>query len=147
MVALWRIVTILTGFLAACFAATAVGIFSLEAMDLLRYPSKEFAARATLAWTHINFFFPLMALFAAVPSLIVIGWAEQERVRSLRPYAWAGGIVGLIILVLLLPETSADLLSAFLLVPFVLIGGMAAGIVYWAIAGRNAGQWRREQVQ
>jgi hypothetical protein len=87
-----------------------------------------------------------VATFAFVPAVVAILIAETVALRSVIFYAVAGGAVGLFCGYMLgfvepMPQfqfdmplrTNFELLAA---------AGIAAGFVYWLVAGRNAGLWR-----
>jgi hypothetical protein len=87
-----------------------------------------------------------VAAFSFVPAIIAILVTETFGLRSVLIYALAGGLIGLFCGYSLgfigpLPRfdfdmplgTNFELLTA---------AGIAAGLVYWLIAGRSAGLWR-----
>jgi hypothetical protein len=87
-----------------------------------------------------------VAFFSFAPAVIVILLAESFAWRSVVIYAVAGGTIGLFCGVtygfldwspgprLDLPlDGNTELVAG---------AGIAAGIVYWLVAGRNAGAWR-----
>ena len=84
--------------------------------------------------------------YAFVPAIIVVLLSESFQWRSVLVYAIAGGAIGLFCgygfgFIEWTPargygppfDSNAELMGA---------AGIAAGLVYWAIAGRNAGAWR-----
>ena len=86
-----------------------------------------------------------VSAYALVPVLLVIVCAEAFSIRALLFYAIAGGLLGA---VLYLNYSGWDG-RAFSAGGFarreleiMAAAGIAAGFVYWAIAGRNAGKWR-----
>ena len=91
-----------------------------------------------------------VSAYALVPVLLVIVCAEAFSIRSLLFYAIAGGLLGG---VLYLNFSGWDG-RAFTAGGFarreleiMAAAGIAAGLVYWAIAGRNAGKWREPPAQ
>lgn len=87
-----------------------------------------------------------VAAFSFVPAVVAILVTEAFGLRSVLIFALAGGLVGLFCGYSLgfldpLPRidfnmplgTNIELLAA---------AGIAAGLVYWLIAGRSAGLWR-----
>lgn len=82
-----------------------------------------------------------VAFLAFAPAAIVIVLAEGFSWRSVLLYALVGGAVGVAYGVMLPGDEPGYLFPDR--VPEVLAGaGIAAGLVYWLIAGRNAGKWR-----
>lgn len=93
----------------------------------------------------------LVAVFAFVPAVLVIGLAEAARVRSAAFYGCGGAIAAVAAfhlftigdedlfrpLRLWMEWTVADAALALLIVA----GGLAGGLVYWSVAGTNAGDW------
>ena len=79
--------------------------------------------------------------FSLLPAMIVIALAEAFRLRSFLFYAAAGGL-GL--LALYYGVSFADRVaapSASREWEIIAAAGIAAGLVYWLLAGRNAGVW------
>jgi len=87
-----------------------------------------------------------VAAYAFIPAVVAILVTETFGLRSIVLYAVAGGLIGLFCGYTLgfiepLPRidfnmplgTNIELLAA---------AGIAAGLVYWLIAGRSAGLWR-----
>ncbi len=84
--------------------------------------------------------------FALVPALVLVLVSEALQIRSALFYAVAGALAGFVIY---LSFGGVDL-GALEVQGFahreaeIMAGaGIIAGLVYWAIAGRNAGLWRR----
>lgn len=87
-----------------------------------------------------------VAAFSFVPAVIAILVTETFGLRSVVLYAMAGGLIGLFCGYTLgiigpLPRIDFDLPLG---TNFELLAaaGIAAGLVYWLIAGRSAGLWR-----
>ncbi len=87
---------------------------------------------------------------AFVPALLLIGVAEAARLRSVLYYAAAGAVVGLASYfgsdVELRLENTTDVSPVFHPLQLAAAAGIIGGLVYWLLAGRNAGRWR-EPVQ
>jgi hypothetical protein len=87
-----------------------------------------------------------VAAFAFIPAIVAILVTETFGLRSVLIYALAGGLIGLFCGYSLgfigpLPRFDFDMplgTNFELLVA----AGIAAGLVYWLIAGRSAGLWR-----
>jgi hypothetical protein len=134
-----RFFVTLFGFWVASLAAAAVMVLGATP-ELPR--AEDFALLSVFIFTVSAF----VAAFSFVPAVIAILVTETFGLRSIVFYALAGGLIGLFCGYSLgfigpLPRfdfdmplgTNFELLAA---------AGIAAGLVYWLIAGRNAGLWR-----
>jgi hypothetical protein len=134
-----RFFVTLFGFWVASLAAAAVMVLGATP-ELPR--AEDFALLSVFIFTVSAF----VAAFSFVPAVIAILVTETFGLRSVVFYALAGGLIGLFCGYSLgfigpLPRfdfdmplgTNFELLAA---------AGIAAGLVYWLIAGRNAGLWR-----
>ena len=137
-----RLFVIFFGFLAACLVAGMIVVGAVlfpEFSDLGTGPIDQGAINVVL-----GFGFIFLSGFALLPALIVVLITEAFYIRSVLAYAVGGA-------------SSARLLSRP--DPFdpetlqfdgivrrhleIMTGaGIVAGLVYWMIAGRNAGAWR-----
>ena len=83
---------------------------------------------------------------AFVPAVLLIVVAEVMRLRSLLYYAAAGAVVGLTSYfgsnVELRLENTTDVSPVFHPLQLAAAAGIVGGLVYWLLAGRNAGRWR-----
>ena len=83
---------------------------------------------------------------AFLPALVVIVIAEAARLRSFLYYGVGGALVGLAsyygsdISVRL--ENTTDVTPVGNALQLAAAAGIIGGLVYWLIAGRNAGRWR-----
>jgi hypothetical protein len=134
-----RFFVTLFGFWVASLAAAAVMVLGATP-ELPR--AEDFALLSVFIFTVSAF----VAAFSFLPAVIAILVTETFGLRSIVFYALAGGLIGLFCGYSLgfigpLPRfdfdmplgTNFELLAA---------AGIAAGLVYWLIAGRNAGLWR-----
>jgi hypothetical protein len=94
----------------------------------------------------------LVAVFAFVPAVLAIGFAEVAHIRSATFYGCVGAIVAVPAfqwfavgdddtfrpLPLSAAWTAADVSLALLIV----VAGLIGGLVYWIVAGSSAGDWR-----
>jgi hypothetical protein len=135
----FRFFVTLFGFWIATVAAAAVMVLG-AAPELPR--ADDFPLLTVFVFTVSAF----VAAFSFVPAIIAILVTETFGLRSVLIYALAGGLIGLFCGYSLgfvgpLPRfdfdmplgTNFELLTA---------AGIAAGLVYWLIAGRSAGLWR-----
>src|SRR6266536_1799241 len=84
----------------------------------------------------------LISGFGLIPAML-IAIAEGFRLRSVLFYGFAGGAIGLILYL-----GSDELYRAEQAVresELFAASGIAAGLTYWALAGRKAGAWRAER--
>jgi hypothetical protein len=130
-----RFFVVIFGFYAASLAAAATLTFG----TLADFADQVGAADATLFSVVVLTTSILIAFFAFIPALIVILMAESFAWRSVLLYALAGGALGAgfgLGFGELFPEPgrgrSTELMAA---------AGIVGGLVYWLIAGRNAGMW------
>ncbi len=137
-----RLFMITFGFLLACFAASVVVLFALL------FPEMELQTLeidSNLANAVLGFGFLLVSGFALVPALCVVLLTEAFYIRSLLAYAILGGLAGLCAYLAFIPfDTVAMTFNGIVRRHLeVLVGaGILGGVVYWVIAGRNAGFWR-----
>lgn len=132
----------------ACIAASLAAGFVVAIAAL--YPAWSNLAvdgyDATFIGYVITFGAIFVSFFAVLPALLVIVLGEALELRSALYYAAAGAVVAALAY---LSAGSWDTLSlsvdgfARRELEVMAGAGIAAGFVYWAIAGRNAGRWRR----
>jgi hypothetical protein len=89
----------------------------------------------------VGFSFFFISLFSLLPAILVIAVAEAFRLRSAVFYAAAGGALAFAYCYGFgFTGDHMDFPMAVLVQAFV-ASGIVAGLVYWLIAGRNAGRW------
>ncbi|WJR78535.1 hypothetical protein [Bradyrhizobium sp. NP1] len=143
MALIGRIVVILVAFLIACFAAGMIVVAAIlfpEFSDLGAGPVDDGALNVIL-----GFGFIFVSGFALLPAMIVAAITEAFSIRSLLAYAVGGGLVGLACYLGLVPFDTDTLQFEGIVRRHLEImtgAGIVAGLVYWMIAGRNAGAWR-----
>jgi hypothetical protein len=143
MALIGRLFVILFGFLAACLVAgmiVVVAVLFPEFSDLGAGPVDSGALDIML-----GFGFIFVSGFALLPAMIVVAITEAFYIRSALTYALGGGIVGLLCYLGLVPFDPGTLRFDGIVRRHLEImtgAGIVAGIVYWMIAGRNAGIWR-----
>ncbi len=130
------------GFLAACFVAGMVVLFSLlfPEMELQTLDIDSGMVNAI-----IGFGFILVSGFALVPALFVVLITETFYVRSILTYAILGGLAGLCGYLAFIPFDTVTMTFDGIVRRHLEImagAGILGGVVYWMIAGRNAGFWR-----
>jgi hypothetical protein len=143
-----RLFVILFGFLAASLVAGAivVGAVLFPALsDFADGPIDPSAFNIVL-----GFGFIFVSGFALLPAMIVVAITEAFYIRGALTYAVGGGVVGLACYLGLVPFDPATLRFDGIVRRHLEImtgAGIVAGVVYWMIAGRNAGAWRRPRRQ
>ena len=143
MALLARIFVVLFAFVLACVAAAAVMTFALllpEWSELIdRYPDQQ--SIAVVVGLSAVFF----SIYAMLPAMLIIALAEGFRLRSVLVYLLAGAALALgsaygwDLRLLRSPDDDLGARGAEIMAAV----GIVGGFVYWAVAGRSAGAWRR----
>jgi len=139
-----RILVVIFAFLAASVAAAtvmALGVLPPEWIDV-----GDVAARRASLIALIGLSAVFISASALIPAMLLIAIAEGFRLRSVLFYGVVGAAAALVCYhgfghgALALPDAPAlfDRDSEI-----VAAAGIAAGLVYWMLAGRNAGEWRK----
>ena len=138
-----RIFVVLFSFALACLAAAAVMTFALllpNGIDLLNSPVDQQIIVAAVGLSAVFF-----SLYALLPAMVIIALAEGFLLRAVLFYALAGAALalclayGLDLGLLHNPDGDFGARGA----EIGAAAGIVAGFVYWALAGRNAGAWRK----
>ena len=138
-----RVLPILLGYAASCAVAGSIilAVAHNELFDSVPAGSMRLTEPTTFIMT-VTFLF--IFIYAALPALLVIIYAERTATRSAAPYAAAGIVIGFAIVGisgLARVLFSAPLMTSLAWGATFAISGAAAGLTYWAIAGRAAGNW------
>src|ERR1700743_2905553 len=143
MALIGRLFVILFGFLAACLVAGMIVVGAVlfpEFSDLGEGPVDSGALNII-----VGFGFIFVSGFALVPAMVVAAITEAFYIRGAMTYAIGGGLVGLACYLGLIPFDTDTLRFEGIVRRHLEImtgAGIVAGMVYWMIAGRNAGAWR-----
>lgn len=143
MALIGRLFVILFAFLASSFVAGAIVVVAVlfpEFSDLGSGAVDPAALNIVL-----GFGFIFVSGFALLPAMIVVAITEAFYIRRVLAYAVGGGLVGLACYLGLVPFDTATLRFDGIVRRHLEImtgAGIVAGLVYWMIAGRNAGAWR-----
>ena len=138
-----RLFVVLFGFLAACMVAGMIVVGAImfpEFSDLGAGPVDPGALDVLL-----GFGFIFVSGFALLPAAIVVAITESFHIRGALTYAFGGGLVGLACYLGLVPFDPETLQFEGIVRRHLEImtgAGIVAGVVYWMVAGRNAGAWR-----
>ncbi len=148
MALIGRLFVILFAFLAASLVAGMIVVGAImfpEFSDLGAGPVDPGALNILL-----GFGFIFVSGFALLPAMIVVAITEAFHIRGALTYAVGGGIVGLACYLGLVPFDPETLRFEGIVRRHLEImtgAGIVAGVVYWMIAGRNAGAWREPPPQ
>jgi hypothetical protein len=138
-----RIFVVIFGFLMACVAAAMVVTFALLLPGWTELMDEQIAHQSLAVVVGLSAVF--FSVYAMLPAMLVIALAEGFRLRSVLFYALAGAALALLSAFgwdLRLLRAAGDGFGGR--GPEVMAGaGIVAGFVYWALAGRNAGSWRK----
>ncbi|MCK7475491.1 MAG: hypothetical protein MZV49_23050 [Rhodopseudomonas palustris] len=144
MALIGRLFVILFGFFTAamCAGIVVVGAVLWPELSDLDFGPVDHDPRNIL----FGIGFVFVSGFALLPAMLVAAIAEAFYIRSLLAYAVAGAVIGLVCYLGLLPFDPGTLQFDGLVRRHLEVmtgAGILAGVVYWAIAGRNSGAWRQ----
>jgi hypothetical protein len=134
---LGRILVIVLAFLVASLAAAlvlAVGMVAGDWADLLAIAADTFGLTIVVGFATAS-----ISALALLPMLIVVAIAESLALRSVLIYTLVGLAIGAFYGFSLLDQVTPSGLREF---EVTAAAGITGGLVYWALAGRNAGRWR-----
>jgi hypothetical protein len=143
MALIGRLFVILFGFFFACLAAGMIVVGAVlfpEFSDFADGPIDQSAINIVL-----GFGFIFISGFALLPAMIVVLITEAFYVRGVLSYAIGGAVVGLACYLGLIPFNTETMQFEGIVRRHLEImtgAGIVAGLIYWMIAGRNAGAWR-----
>jgi hypothetical protein len=129
---------------AACFVAGMIVVAAIlfpEFSDLGAGPVDQGTLNVLF-----GFGFIFVSGFALLPAAIVVLITEAFSIRGVLSYAVGGGLIGLACYLGLVPFDPATLRFEGIVRRHLEImtgAGIVAGVIYWMIAGRNAGDWRK----
>ena len=105
-------------------------------------------------WTYLaRFLFPATSAVTVIPMMLVILISEVRQLHSFRFYALSSAAIGAVWQVVIMGTLAlfwpglADVSSGLKFLSWIealviaTTASGAAGIIYWMIAGRNAGRW------
>jgi hypothetical protein len=131
-----RIAIIVRGYFAACLAVALI-LSTVIAFKLSSGPG-QFILSLILFGMLVSFF---VAIFALLPSVLLIGLAERTGVRSVVCYGGGGALIGVAAcgLYALVTRTLPPLQNLGNIIVVFLGPALVGGVIYWLIAGRTAG--------
>src|SRR6201988_5537000 len=142
MALIGRLLVILFAFLAACLVA---GMIVLGAVLFPEFTDLGIGEIDPAVNVVIGLGFIFISGFALIPAMIVAAITEAFCIRSVLAYAVGGALVGAACYLGLIPFDPETMRFDGIVRRHLEImtgAGIVAGLVYWMIAGRNAGAWR-----
>ena len=138
-----RIFVVLFAFALACLAAAAATTLALLFPGWAGEFDQPVDQQILAVMVGLSAVF--FSLYAMLPAMLIIAVAEGFRLRSVMFYALAGAALALGLSygwdLRLLRNPDDDLGGRG--VEIMAAAGIVAGFVYWALAGRRAGAWRK----
>lgn len=138
-----RLFVIMFGFLAACLVAGIIVVFAVLFPELSALETGMIDPEAINVILGFGFIF--LSGFALLPALIVVLITEAFSIRGVLTYALGGAAVGVACYLGLVPFDAATMRFDGIVRRHLEVmagAGIVSGLVYWVIAGRNAGAWR-----
>jgi hypothetical protein len=142
MALIGRLFVILFAFLAACLVA---GIIVVGAVLFPEFTDLGIGQLDPAVNVIVGIGFIFISGFALLPAMIVALITEAFYIRSVLVYAIGGALVGAACYLGLVPFDPETMRFDGIIRRHLEImtgAGIVAGLVYWMIAGRNAGAWR-----
>jgi hypothetical protein len=143
MALIGRLLVIFLGFFAACLVAGMIVVFAVLFPELSDLDTGAIDQNAFNVVLGVGFIF--ISGFALLPAMLVVAITEAFYIRGVLSYALGGAVVGLACYLGLVPFDPATMRFDGIIRRHLEImtgAGIVAGLVYWVIAGRNAGAWR-----
>ena len=144
MALIGRLFVILFAFLASCLVA---GMIVVGAVLFPEFTDLGIGQLDPAINVVVGIGFIFISGFALLPAMIVAAITEAFSIRSVLVYAVGGGLVGAACYLGLIPFDPDTMRFDGIIRRHLEImtgAGIAAGVVYWMIAGRNAGAWRSQ---
>jgi hypothetical protein len=142
MALIGRLFVILFAFLASCLVA---GMIVVGAVLFPEFTDLGIGQLDPAVNVIIGIGFIFISGFALLPAMLVAAITEAFYIRSVLVYAVGGAVVGAACYLGLVPFDSETMRFDGIIRRHLEImtgAGIVAGLVYWMIAGRNAGAWR-----
>ena len=142
MALIGRLFVILFAFLASCLVA---GIIVVGAVLFPEFTDLGIGQLDPAVNVIVGIGFIFISGFALLPAMVVAAITEAFYIRSVLAYAVGGALVGAACYLGLVPFDSDTMRFDGIIRRHLEImtgAGIVAGLVYWMIAGRNAGAWR-----
>ena len=146
MALIGRLFVIAFAFLLACFIAGAIVVVAILFPEISAIDVAGIDPEALNVILGFGFIF--VSGFALIPAVAVVTITEAFDVRGVLSYAIGGAAVGLACYLGLVPfDTEAMRFDGIVRrhLEVVTGAGIVGGLIYWLIAGRNAGRWKQPQ--
>jgi hypothetical protein len=143
MALIGRLFVVLFAFLFACLAAGTIVVVAVLYPEFSDLGVREIDQSAVNVVLGFGFIF--ISGFALLPALIVVLITEAFYIRGALTYAVGGAIVGAACYLGLVPFDPQTMQFDGIVRRHLEImtgAGIVAGLVYWMVAGRTAGNWR-----
>jgi hypothetical protein len=143
MALIGRLFAIAFGFLFACMVAGLIVVFAILFPEVSALDTGAIDPNALNILLGFGFIF--VSGFALLPALIVVAITEAFYVRSALAYGIGGAVVGLACYLGLIPFDPDTMQFSGIVRRHLEVmtgAGIVGGLIYWLIAGRNAGRWR-----
>jgi hypothetical protein len=143
MALIGRLLVVFFAFLAACLVAGMIVVLAVLFPELSNLDTGDIDQSAINVIVGFGFIF--ISGFALLPAILVVLITEAFHIRGMLAYALGGAIVGVACYLGLVPFDPATMHFDGIIRRHLEImtgAGIVGGLVYWAIAGRNAGAWR-----
>lgn len=144
MLLLGRVVIIMIALMIAIMAAGITLALGVTAPDWTGIDSDPVERLGFFMFTFVTTSF--VGAYATLPAFLLIILAEATRMRSFLYYGVGGALIGLLAYynsdILVRLESTTDLAPVSHSLELAAAAGIVAGLVYWALAGCNAGRWR-----
>jgi phosphotransferase system glucose/maltose/N-acetylglucosamine-specific IIC component len=143
MALIGRLFVIAFGFLAACLVAGMIVVIAVLFPEFSDIGTS--GLDQSVIQVLIGFGFIFISGFALLPAAIVALLTEAFSIRSVLAYAIGGALVGAACYLSLVPfDTESWRFDGIVRRHLEIMtgAGIVAGLMYWVIAGRNAGAWR-----
>jgi len=138
-----RLFVIAFAFVVACFVAGAIVVVAILFPEVSAIDVAGIDPNALNIILGFGFIF--VSGFALLPAVVVVAVTELFNVRGVLAYAIGGAVVGLACYLGLVPfDTDTMQFNGIVRrhLEVVTGAGIVGGLIYWLIAGRNAGRWR-----
>jgi hypothetical protein len=144
MALIGRLFVIAFAFCMVCFIAGAIVVVAILFPEVSSIDVAGIDPNALNVILGFGFIF--VSGFALLPAVAVVVLTEALNIRSVLAYAIGGAVVGLACYLGLIPfDTDAMRFDGIVRrhLEVVTGAGIVGGLVYWLIAGRNAGRWKQ----
>lgn len=138
-----RLFVIALGFIAASLVAGAIVVFAVLFPELSALETGMLDPNAFNIL--LGFGFVFISGFALIPAAVIVVVTEALAIRGVLGYALGGAVVGAACYLGLVPfDTESWRFEGIVQRHLEILtgAGIVAGLVYWLVAGRNAGKWR-----